>query len=76
MLTSAADDLSDSRQAVLVVRLVLDQRACLRHGELLDAEGMGQGRFANVTELSELVRRWLESQQADGLAGPPSVGVR
>lgn len=67
MPTSEADDLSDSRQVVLVLRLVLDQRALLRHGELLDAEGTGQGRFATVTGMTDLVRQWLENQQPDGL---------
>jgi hypothetical protein len=73
MPASAADDLSGSRPAVLVLRLMLDQRACLRHGELLDAEGTGQGRFVDVTELTALVRRWLEGQQPDGLSDPDGV---
>jgi hypothetical protein len=67
MSTSGADDLSDSRQVVLVLRLVLDQRALLRHGELLDAEGAGQGRFATVAGMTALVRQWLENQQPDSL---------
>jgi hypothetical protein len=50
---------------VLVLRLVLDPRAGLHHGELLDAEGRGQGRFRGPVGLLRALVGWLDRQQAD-----------
>jgi hypothetical protein len=57
------DELSDSRQVVLILRLVLDRQARLRHGELLDTDAVGEGRFATTAGLLAVVQRWLERQQ-------------
>src|SRR5687768_9705267 len=35
----------------------------LRHGELLNVETVGHGRFTSQIELVEAVSRWLENQQ-------------
>ena len=59
------DDLSDTQQVVLILRLTLDRHAYLRHGELLDAEASGQGRFMTLSEMSEAVQQWLDRQQGD-----------
>ena len=59
------DELSGSRQVVLILRLVLDRRSQLRHGELLDDQATVQGRFLTLEGLLEAVRQWLERQPAD-----------
>ena len=59
------DKLSGSRDTVLILRLVLDGQARLLHGELLDADAVGQGRFMTLAGLVEAVKRWLERQQRD-----------
>jgi hypothetical protein len=59
------DELSGSRQVVLILRLVLDRRLRLRHGELVDAEATVLGRFLTLEGLLSLVRKWLEQQPAD-----------
>ncbi len=59
------DELVDSRQVFLVLRLVLDPQAQLHHGELLDAEAICQGRFMTLSGLTELVAHWLERQPRD-----------
>jgi hypothetical protein len=60
---SAPDDLPNSYQVVLILRLVLDQELHLRRGELLDAEGVSLGRFLNLKGLTELVSQWLELRE-------------
>ena len=59
------DELVDSRQVFLVLRLVLDPQAQLHHGELLDAEAICHGRFMTLSGLTELVAHWLERQPRD-----------
>jgi hypothetical protein len=59
------DDLIDTQQVVLVLRLTLDRHASLRHGELLDAGAMGQGRFMTLSDMSEAVQQWLDRQRED-----------
>ena len=58
-------EIAANREVVLVVRLVLDRHARLQRGELLDAESRSQGRFVTLTELGEVVRRWLSRVRAD-----------
>jgi hypothetical protein len=55
-------DLMESRQVVLVLRLTLDGNSQLLYGELLNAEGVGQGRFIDLMNLSNMVMRWLGRQ--------------
>lgn len=61
------DQLASSRQVVLILRLVLNRRAELRFGELLDEKAIRQGRFVTLTELAEELKRWLERQRERGL---------
>lgn len=62
-LPDAEVELTENRQAVLVLRLTLDQDARLLYGELVDAEGVGQERFKTLAALGPSVERWLERQQ-------------
>jgi hypothetical protein len=62
---SPDDELTNYRQVVLIIRLVLDRHAQLRHGELLDAAATSQGRFVTLTEMGEAVSRWLRAQRAN-----------
>jgi hypothetical protein len=59
------DELSGSRQVVLILRLVLDRQLRLQHGELVDAEATVLGRFLTPEGLLEIVRQWLGRQPAD-----------
>jgi hypothetical protein len=66
MPTSGAEDtLSENRQVVLILRLVVDRQGKLRHGELLDCDVMRQARFATLTGLQSTIRQWLERQPRD-----------
>jgi hypothetical protein len=66
----SGDELIRSRPVVLVLRLVLDRQARLQHGDVLDAEANGQGRFASLTEMNEIVRRWIDQQRVDAERPP------
>ena len=59
------DELADSRQVVLILRLVLDRQAQLHHGELIDTAAVCQGRFVNLTGLTDVVTRWFERHYPD-----------
>lgn len=62
--------LTESRQVVLVLRLTLDQDSQVLYGELLNADGRGQGRFRTLAGLGSTVKRWLDRQQDHSLAPP------
>ena len=62
------DELSSSRQVVLILRLVLDRRGQLHHGELVDAEAIPQARFVSLSGLTDALNRWLERQYRAGAA--------
>jgi hypothetical protein len=51
-----------SRDVVLILRLVLDGQTELRHGELLDANAVRQGRFVTMAGLLDAVQRWMDRQ--------------
>jgi hypothetical protein len=63
MNSSDESDLANSQEAVLIVRLVLDQQAHLRRGDVWDANADRQGRFETVNELARLMESWLDRQQ-------------
>ena len=46
----------------MVVRLVIDRRDRLVHGEVVDVDGKVQGQFAGWRELIRTVRDYLTSQ--------------
>ena len=59
---STEDELAGNREVVLILHLVLDSYAELRYGELLDGQGIRQGRFVSLTELTSAVKTWLDRQ--------------
>jgi len=61
--SGTTDDLSENHQVVLILRLVLDRRAELRYGEVLDAESGRQGRFESIAGLATMVQQCLERQR-------------
>lgn len=61
-LSDTGVGLTENRQVVLVVRLTLDQDSQVLYGELLNADGTGQGRFKSLSSLGSTVKRWLERQ--------------
>ena len=67
--SSVEDDLIDSKQVILILRLTVDRHARLRHGELLDAGASGQGRFMTLSDMSEAVQQWLDRQREDDPRG-------
>ena len=61
-LSDTEVELTECRQVVLVLRLTLDQDSQVLYGELLNADGTGQGRFKSLSSLGSIVKRWLERQ--------------
>jgi hypothetical protein len=62
------DDLADSRQVVLILRLVLNRQARLHHGELVDTNSVSHGKFVSLTGLTDIVTRWFERHDRDEAA--------
>jgi len=59
--TSQVDILADKRYVTVILRLRIDRRERLVHGEVVDTEGKSQGRFAGWRELTRMVREYLMS---------------
>ena len=60
MSTPPDRDLSSERRYVtVVVRLLVDGRGRLLHGEFVDVEGLVQGRFAHWRDFNRAVQSWL-----------------
>lgn len=51
------------RHVTLIVRLVMDRRGALVHGEIRDAAGELQGRFSGRGGLIRALRAWLARQE-------------
>ena len=62
----AGNNLSGKRNATLILRLVLDQRGRLMHGELMDVARGLPDRFVAWRGLIRTVRAWLTCQEQEG----------
>jgi len=62
-------NLSDRRYVTVVLRLLLDKRGRLIHGELVDTAGALQERFVGWRGLLRAVKTWLMQQEQKGTAG-------
>ena len=60
--TSQVDRLADKRYVTVILRMRIDQRERLVHGEVVDTEGQLQGRFAGWREMTRTVRNYLMSR--------------
>ena len=61
----AWERLAEKRNLALVVRMVVDQRNQLVHGELVDLDGTSHGRFTEWDNLIRLIRIWLDERNED-----------
>jgi hypothetical protein len=53
------DRLADKRQVILILRLTLDERGQLVHGEVARLEGEVLGRFVDWSQFAQLIPEWL-----------------
>jgi hypothetical protein len=54
--------LADKRQVILILRLTLDERGQLAHGEVAKLEGEVIGRFSDWSQFAQSVPEWLGKQ--------------
>jgi hypothetical protein len=64
--------LDERRDLAVIVRMVVDERSQLVHGELVDLEGKSHGRFTEWDDLIRLMRSWLDELDRDAPATPRS----
>lgn len=64
--------LADKRYITVVLRMVVDERGRLLHGELIDVEGVQQQRFKGWRGLAQAMRIWLTGQGQDTMTDDPS----
>lgn len=62
---SEGDKLAEIRNVTLILRLALNQRGEMTHGEMVDMEGESQGHFTNWNGLAHTLHAWLNSQKTD-----------
>lgn len=55
--------MSDKRYVTVIVRMVIDRRERLVHGEVVDVDGKAQGRFDGWREMIHTVRGYLTHRQ-------------
>ena len=60
--SSSESGLADLRDRTIILRLVLDKRGLIVHGELIDLEGNPIDRFVGWRGLTRVMRNWLQSQ--------------
>ena len=63
IITPQENHLSDKRYVTVIVRMVIDRRERLVHGEVVDVDGEAQGRFDGWREMIRTVRDYLTNQQ-------------
>lgn len=75
--SSAENYLADRRYVSVVVRLVLDQRGHMIHGEVVGAANTQPTRFSGWPGLNRAIRAWLAQPErdADSDDSPPSTAV-
>ena len=56
------DGSSESRYVTVVVRLLVDGRGRLLHGESVDVAGQVRGRFAQWQDFNRAMEGWLAHQ--------------
>jgi len=61
--TSHVSHLAEKRNVTVVVRLLIDRREQLVHGEVVDMDGKAQGRFDGWRELIRTMREYLMSRE-------------
>ncbi|MGI8554209.1 MAG: hypothetical protein ACR2PL_25990 [Dehalococcoidia bacterium] len=70
MPRASENDLVRQQHLTLVLRLVIDRRGRLLHGEVVDSVGKGHGRFAGWGGLTRCAQRWAaEQMQQDSEGG-------
>jgi hypothetical protein len=60
------NNLADTRQVAVVLRLTLDENEQFTYGELVDLEGRRIGRFVDWLELKTLVQAWITALAKSG----------
>lgn len=63
IITPQKNHLSDKRYVTVIVRMVIDRRERLVHGEVVDVDGNAQGRFDGWREMIHTVRDYLTNQE-------------
>lgn len=61
-LPRSIERLTDARHVTVILRLVLNRRGQLTHGEIVDVEGTTRVRFKGWRELTRALRKWLTTR--------------
>jgi hypothetical protein len=62
--------LAQSQYVTVILRLMLDRRGRVHHGELVDAATGGLVRFSGRRGLAQTLRVWLDGHAATVESGP------
>jgi hypothetical protein len=60
-----SEKLAPKRYVTVILRLLLERRGQLVHGELVDLQGKAHGRFGTWQGLPRVIRVWLASEAED-----------
>ncbi len=59
------NNVADAHNVTVILRLVLNGRGELTHGEIVDMEGKPWGQFMRWAGLTRSLRAWLDGQKSD-----------
>ncbi len=60
--SSTKDSLSDVHPATIILRLVVNKRGVIVHGELVNLDGKSLGHFIGWRGLTRALKTWLTTQ--------------
>ena len=61
-MLSTDDNLADTQNVTLVLRLVFDRQGCLRHGQIIDIDAELVGQFTDRAGLVQALAAWFDAQ--------------
>ena len=61
--SSSKISLSDVHQATIILRLVVNKRGVIVHGELVNLDGKSLGHFLGWRGLTRTLKTWLMTQE-------------
>lgn len=64
------DNLANTQNITLVLRLVLDRQGCFQHGQLIDIDAQLVGQFLDRAGLVQVLMAWLDAQHCPDTTDP------
>ena len=61
-MSETEQNLADTQNVTLMLRMVLDKQGCLRHGQIVDTDAELVGQFTDQAGLTQVLAAWFDAQ--------------